>query len=164
MATDAVSEPESHPGELHRLAYELSLHALNHQENSVDELRNRTGTLLAASSLVASFLGSRAIDTGGVSWLFALALTAFGLSVLASIYVLLPKENLIFAIRGSVLFEEEFAEPGGLAETHRRLAYWLEGYRDQNQPTVDRLFRRYRWAASAVLVQVILWSVDLGVN
>jgi hypothetical protein len=91
----------------------------------MNELRARTGTLLAASSIVASFLGSRASDQGSGT-LTLLALVAFVVPVAACIYVLAPKDNLIFALRGSVLFEAEYDEPGGVPETYRRLAYWLE--------------------------------------
>jgi len=47
-------------GALSRLAYELSLNGLERQERVLDELRARTGTILAASALAASFLGVRA--------------------------------------------------------------------------------------------------------
>jgi hypothetical protein len=109
-------------------------------------------------------LGGRAIGSGDYKWLTALALAAFAISVLASLYVLLPKSDLIFAVRGSVLFETESADPGGLAETHRRLAYWLAGYRDGNQPTIERLFVLYRLATVAVLVQVISFSLKLALD
>jgi hypothetical protein len=45
---------------LERLAFDLSLRALERQERVVEELRARTGTLLAAGALVASLLGIRA--------------------------------------------------------------------------------------------------------
>ena len=40
-----------------RLAYEAAQRALDKQERLIDELRSRTGLLLAAASLAASFLG-----------------------------------------------------------------------------------------------------------
>ncbi len=120
--------------------------------------------MLAASALVASFLGGRGIDSGGDQRLTAAALVAFGVSVAASVYVLLPKQALIFAVRGSVLFEREFSDPGGLPETHRRLAYWLESYADGNQPTINRMFWGYRVATGAVLLQIVLWSAELAVS
>lgn len=93
-----------------------------------------------------------------------LGLLAFVASVFASVYVLFPKASFIFALRGSVLFEEEVSEPGGLSETYRRLAYWLEGYRDSNQTTIERLFLAYRTATFAVLLEVLLWSIELAVS
>ena len=164
MSSPATPQGEAAevPG-LTALAYDLSLRGLGQQESVVNELRARTGTLLAASSLVASFLGGRGIDEGA-RWLTAAALIAFAVSVAASVYVLLPKDGLIFSVRGTVLFEREFADPGGLAETQRRLAYWLERYADGNQPTIDRMFWGYRVATVAVLLQIVLWSTELAVQ
>jgi hypothetical protein len=150
-------------GSLERLAYELSVSALRHQETSLTELRERTGTLLAASSIVASFLGARALDDG-FGALTVFGLLAFVLSVFTSVYVLFPKASFIFALRGSVLFEEELSDPGGLDETYRRLAYWLEDYHDSNQTTIERLFLAYRAATFAVLLEVLLWSIELAVS
>jgi hypothetical protein len=45
------------PVDLERLAYDAALRALDKQERLVEELRARTRVLLAASSLVVSFLG-----------------------------------------------------------------------------------------------------------
>jgi hypothetical protein len=147
-------------GGVQRLAYELSRDALARQELALDELRARTGTLLAASSVVASFLGSRAADSGSGT-LTVLALGAFVVSIAASLYILLPNPGLIFALRGSVLFESEYDDPGGLSEAHRRLAYWLERYHDDNQTIVNRLFRSYRAASLGVAAQVLLWVFEL---
>jgi hypothetical protein len=105
-------------GELERLAYEVSLKALERQENVVDELRSRTGTLLAASSLSASFLGARALDHPGATWLGLIALGLFGVSVGSAIYVLLPRTELILALKGSRIFTPDLGGQG-LAETYR---------------------------------------------
>ena len=45
-----------------RLAYEAAQRALDKQERLLEELRSRTGLLLAAASLAASFLGREAFD------------------------------------------------------------------------------------------------------
>src|SRR5215217_2623343 len=105
---------------------------LERQERVMDELRARTGTLLAASSIAASFLGAQAAaqHTGVLTFL---AVGAFVISVGAATYVVLPKPNLVFALRGSALFEEEFEQGLPLDETHRRLAYWLEDFHTKNQ-------------------------------
>jgi hypothetical protein len=63
------------PG-LELLAYELALRALDQQEAALVELRSRTGILLAASALTASFLGAPALS-GGLDVPVALALAAF---------------------------------------------------------------------------------------
>jgi hypothetical protein len=153
MADDVAS--------LYGISYELSLRALNQQEGVLNELRTRTGTLLAASSFVASFLGARAAIADAFSWLTVLGLAAFAITILGGLYVLIPRGGLIFALRGTVLLEAEFGEPGGLPEVHRRLTYWLEGFRDDNQRIIDRLFRAFSVAALAVLAEVILWATQL---
>jgi hypothetical protein len=79
--------------DLARLAYDASLRSLDKQEELLSELRSRTGLLLAASSVAASFLGERALDDGHAV-LALTALAAFVVSLGASIYVLLPKQSL----------------------------------------------------------------------
>jgi hypothetical protein len=116
--------------------------------------------MLAASALAASFLGARATD-GGSRVLTALAVTAFAGSIAAGLYVLLPKPGLIFSLRGSVLFESEFEDATAIGETHRRLAYWLDGYYDANEAVIQSLFKWFRWATIGVLAQVVLWIVEI---
>jgi hypothetical protein len=145
---------------LAELALDFSRHALDQQEGSLTELRNRTGTLLAASSVATSFLGSRSLDDG-LGLLGWLALVAFVVSTVAAAYVLAPKPNLVFALRGTVLFEREVSDPDGVAETTRRLAYWVERYRDANSVVIDRLFVAYRVATFALVADVTLWTLEL---
>jgi hypothetical protein len=145
-----------------QLAYETSLRALTQQEASLNEIRSRAGTLLAASSIVASFLGGQALTNHSVGWLGVVALIAFGVSILACLWVLLPKDNLIFSLSGSVLYETEQEDAAGIVETHRRLAYWLEGYRTENNVTIRYLFWGYRAATFGVIIQVGAWAIRLA--
>ena len=62
-------------GELEQLAYDVATRALAEQDAEIDEIRSRTGTLLAAVSLVASFLGGRALDASGFTWANLVAFT-----------------------------------------------------------------------------------------
>ena len=136
---------------------------LARQEVRLDELRARTGTLLAASSVATSFLGPRSIDRNGVDTLALLALTAFAISVIGSVSILILNPRLVFGVRGTRLFEEERAREESIAEVHRRFAYWLELFFDQNQGTVNRLFLVYQLAAVAVLAEVILWTIKIAI-
>jgi hypothetical protein len=107
---------------LQALSYELSLRALDQQERALEELRNRTGTLLAASSLIASFLGARAIDRVGVDGAALIPLLSFVVSVLLSVYVLAPKRKLEFALRGSEVWEYFVSANDDLPEAQRTRA------------------------------------------
>jgi hypothetical protein len=76
-----------------RLAYEAAQRALDKQERLLEELRSRTGLLLAAASLAASFLGREAFAVDPKRGLALLAVLSFLLAVGASVYILLPKRN-----------------------------------------------------------------------
>jgi hypothetical protein len=93
---------------LEQTTYELALRALAQQEQALTEIRSRTGTLLTASSLIASFLGAEAIGRNGLNAWVALALIAFGASVVLSVYILLPKDGLIFALDAPETYEALF--------------------------------------------------------
>jgi len=103
--------------------------------------------LLAASALVASFLGvgrrqDRLHELDGTG-----ALTEVGARLRC------PR---------SVLFDHEFGQPGGVPETRRRLSYCLDHYHAQNQARIDQLYSMYRIAAGALLAEGILWMIELG--
>lgn len=142
------------------LAYDAALRGLAQQEGSLNELRARAGTLLAASSIATSFIGGRGLDHGGFSAWSVLALAALISSLVASICVLVPRDGLVFALSVPVVFETLYGlEP---AEARRRLAYWIQGYRGENQPIIRRVTRAYRLASVATVLSVILWILDLA--
>jgi hypothetical protein len=141
--------------ELARLAYEASLRRLEKQDQSLTEIRSRTGLLLAASSLAASFLGRPALDADPVAVAIA-ALGAFAVSIGASVYVLMPKQDLVFSLVGSRVFEEFYEFQNDLAEVHRRLAYDLDRFWEQNDVRGQRLVRAFRLAAWALVAEVLL--------
>jgi hypothetical protein len=56
-----------------------------------------------------------------------------------------------------------FAGRGGdIAETHRTLAYWIGAARERNDVVVERLYRCFSAACSALVVQVVVWVAALG--
>ena len=68
-------------------------------------------------------------------------------------------------MHGSSLFEDEIkADIFEIGETHRRLAYWLDGYHAANEPKLSELFVCYRWSTVALLVEVIFWSLQLALS
>src|SRR5690349_8828751 len=76
------------------LAYEHALRALDQQAGVLDNIRLRAGTLIAVTSLVATFLGARALDQHAphkwMNWLALLPLAAFAISLGLSVFVLMP--------------------------------------------------------------------------
>lgn len=91
---------------LEQLAFEAAQRALDKQEELLEELRARTGVLLAAASLAASFLGTRALEDPPATWLVGMALIGFLVTIGASVHALTPKSGFIFALSGPKLYEE----------------------------------------------------------
>jgi len=152
-------------GLLARLSYDAAVRALDLQERSVEQLRARTGTLLAASSLTASFLGAQTIQrSNGLDTLGALALVALACSILLCIYVLLPKSGFVFSLSAPKMYESLYEISDNEDEVHRRLAYWLEDFWQANQAKIDILGRYYFAAAIALVLQLVFWSWALAAN
>ena len=140
-----------------RLAYEAALRALDKQERLIDELRNRTGLLLAAASLAASFLGREAFAGHPKRGLAILALVAFLLAVGASVYVLLPKTGkFVFAMVGAGLYEGLYELKDDLGEVYRRLAYDLDRFWDDNDVELQKLFSAFRLAAVGLSAEIVI--------
>jgi hypothetical protein len=90
---------------LEQITYDAGRHALADQEAFVAGIRQRTGTLLAAHALVASFLGGAVLRDGASSASTWVALTALvaGLIVAA---ILLAPWRLRFAVDTRDLYRE----------------------------------------------------------
>jgi hypothetical protein len=151
-------------GEFEKLAYEAALRGLDKQEGLLEELRTRTGVLLAASSLAASFLGQQAFQNPSPRGLAITALVAFVGSIAASVFILLPKKNLIFAEAGAGLYEGLYAFRNDMPEVYRRLAYDLDLFWDSNDKKIKWLTRAYTVAASALVIEILSLAALLGDN
>lgn len=146
---------------LPQLAFDASLRALDKQEQLLNEIRARTGLLVAASSLAASFLGEPALSEGrrvvGI-----LALAAFALSIGLSIYVLIPRKDMIFALSGPALYEALFPFRDDMDEIHRRLSYELHWFWVENDERMTGLTRAFRWAALGLAAEIGLLLVSIA--
>lgn len=85
-----------------------------------------------------------------------MALLAFGVSVGASLYVLLPKNELAFAFIGSRAYEEFYEFRDDMEEVHRRLAYDLDRFWDANNSALHRLLWWFRLAAGALAAEIAI--------
>ncbi|MGP8241868.1 MAG: hypothetical protein ACLQQB_08915 [Solirubrobacteraceae bacterium] len=107
---------------LEEIAYEAGRHALADQEALVSGIRQRTGTLLAAHALVASFLGAAVIRTHGLDgfgWI-ALGALVLGLAIAA---VLLAPWPLKFSIDARDLYKQ--LSPQAEADADNDKLGWL---------------------------------------
>jgi hypothetical protein len=128
---------------LEQLLYELALRALDQQERQVAELRARTGTLLAAAALSATFLGGTAVDRAGISALSVPAIAALGTTVLLCLRVLAP-HRMGFALKVRDLYEVLIADADDQRLVHLRLARRLDRLTAANQEWYGGHRRRLR--------------------
>jgi hypothetical protein len=135
------------------LAFEQSQKRLDKQERVLEELRARTAVLLAASSLAASFLGNEAFGRAGWDATAVVAAAAFLVTMLAAVYVLLPRKSFVFSLIGSAVYEQFY----GLEqeEIHRRLAYDLDRFWEENDLRITKLRQGVQLAAAGLIVEVL---------
>lgn len=153
---------------LEEITYEAGRHSLAEQEAAVAGIRQRTGTLLAAHALVASFLGGTAIRAGDVGLVGygALGLLLLGL---ASAAVLLAPWSLDFAVDARSLYDELYE--AAAAEAGAGTAAWLadagfsyEALRTRNAAAVRRLSWFSGLLAGLLVLSTVSWLLVLTVD
>lgn len=151
---------------LEEITYEAGRHALSDQEAQVAGIRHRTGTLLAAHALVASFLGAASIGGRGLDawgWV-ALAALVLGLIVAA---VLLAPWDLTFAADAREVYDRLYKR--ATADASIGASGWLVaagyGYQDLHQANLRKVRRMSRMSGLLgllMVVQTLAWLVDLA--
>ncbi len=146
---------------LEDFAFDAAIRALDKQEGVLDELRSRTGLLLAASSLAISFLGRPAFE-GAHAVPLVLAIAAFVISIAAAVYVLLPKSSFYFALSGRGVFEGLYEFRDDPSEIQRRLVYDMQRFWEGNDAVMQRLFRGFRLAAATLVLEIGLLLISVS--
>jgi len=90
-----------------------------------------------------------------------LALAALAITLVVGILVLVPRQEFVFSLSGTVLYQD-LAEVHAEAEQHRYVAYWLDQFWERNETPIQRLNRRFQLAAGALVVQILLWSLAIS--
>lgn len=139
--------------------------AISVQVGQLDELRSRTGLLLAAAALSGSFLGSTAAS-GGISLTIwgGVAVIAFVVGVASCMVVLWPPKDdaWTFVTGPKQLIEDWVKTERPDLSMQIFLAECLEGHYDANKERLDGLYRWFQVAAFSVGASVILGCVQLA--
>jgi hypothetical protein len=165
------------------LAYERAVALVEQQRARLSEIRTNSSILIAATALVASFLGKWSLDKGEGTF-GGLALGAFVLGILCGVAPIWPVIQTPGAgVRGllSRIFSPSVAmkltgglwwrrgptvqdilsmEPRGEASAYRRLAVALSDYAAENDKIINR---RTTWVVACgglLAVQVVLWIAN----
>jgi hypothetical protein len=168
-----LSEPDEIELEIAKAALAVSRESLQKQQADVRELRVVAGMLLTGTSVAASFLGGRALDSGQLIGLPGLGLGALVGSLFAIIRVLLPglpfdpEKRLKETSRGAEILGLRDPDATGPDARHDlyvigRLAATYDLIYANNDGPI-RALGRYLWLASVLLVlQVAAWGASIG--
>jgi len=153
---------------LEEITYDAGRHALGDQEALVSGIRQRTGTLLAAHALVASFLGSAAIRAHGLHLFGWLALVALVLGLCAAA-VLLGPWPLKFAVDARELYRALFEQARNEAEEETlgwlaAAGYGYQSLREGNATQVHWMAWLSGVLSMLMILQTLAWLVALQVH
>jgi hypothetical protein len=146
------------------LTYDLSLRGLAQQEASLNELRSRTGVLLAATAIAIALLGGRSLDDGARTALDLVGVALAVGSFLLSVFVLAPKPRYVATPDAAAIHEYLKQQVAEVEEAMEGLVYSNREAWEENQTIVDGLFRAYRWACLLLVGAVVLWSTALAIQ
>ena len=90
-------------------------------------------------------------------------LGALGFSLALAIYVLVPKNDLQFALDGAVAHRVFFGYPSDPRAAQLDLAEWLDKYRKRNEPAISRLTAAFRGASLAVFAEIAFFALALTI-
>ena len=153
--------------------------AITQQAQDLDELRSRTGALLAVAALSSSFLGDAVLGDDRASDCLVvvggLCLAVVGSLSVAVLYPWSPrgkasdglasKKGWLFTLSGDEIKAAASAPDAGvadLAKVYARLADTLDGFYDHNQRGLNRLYRAFELAAVLLVIGIALWLVALA--
>lgn len=146
-----------------RLAFDESVRALTLQSSSLDDLRGRTGILLTALSLTATFVGSRALDGGFSTWT-EIALGLFIVSASFCLAVLWPRGDWGFTFNAKTILNGYAREPNS-ASLNEMLVDFAEINQENWEANAERLkwlYWCFRVAVLALVLQVPCWLMAIG--
>jgi hypothetical protein len=147
-----------------QIAYEAAVRAVEHQARQLDELRSRTGLLVAAAAVAGSLLGARALAEpwdGLALW----ASIAFGVCIALCMAILVPWWFAwYFTFNARILLEDWADEPrrGGAMPMQRWMAESLQTHWRGNSRRLAWMYGTFTVAVLALAAEVTLWTVKLA--
>lgn len=163
---------------VYKIPYDGSVRMLTQQTSALDNLRSRASTILAAASLVTTFLGAQAFakptltkDAGDRFVLVAqrldlagwIAIGALVGVLVCTLVVLYPWAGWEYGQSARQMIEatESFSPPLSFEEAQRSTAKNLEQNFRDNESKLSRLSWFFKAACILTVVETALWIVDL---
>jgi len=134
----------------------------------VSGIRQRTGTLLAANAIVASFLGGTTIKDQGLQLLGWVAVAALVLALLVAAILLAPW-RLKFAVDARELYDQLYSQAAEEADAETlgwlvSAGYLYHDLRAENGASITRMSQLSAALGVLMVLQTLAWLAALAVN
>jgi hypothetical protein len=155
--------PEIDP--LAKLILDEAVRGLDTQSETLNELRNRTGVLIAAATIATALLGATALQRHPVTYGVNLAaMFVFGVVISCCVCVLWPSDKWAFVYSAKTLDETYFERRVDPTQACRSMALGHAKHRDSNKRKLKWRFGFFRVSCAALTADVVLWLVSIGVR
>jgi hypothetical protein len=143
------------------LAYQESVRGLDMQSLALDELRSRTGVLIAAASVSSALLGAAALGqhTHPSGWTYA-GIAVFLVVIGLCLYILVPTE-WEFVYPPKALIETYVDGDASMSEMYDSMAKGNAETRKTNAKRLKPLYTAFTFASVALGADVFVWLIDL---
>src|SRR5262249_19315079 len=143
--------------------YQEALRGLRQQQEAVESLRNRAGTLVFASSFASSLLGSRALAAGLGAWDWIAIGLLFGIGAL-TVVMLWPYYDLTFRFDPKDLLARyiDSDDPSDMNNMYRSLALQIETDWRRNGRVVKRMREALQLALVLLLFNILAWLFSIA--
>ncbi|MFF5447156.1 hypothetical protein [Streptomyces sp. NPDC012888] len=141
--TDAAADGS----ERYKLAYEAAVHALNQQDGTLGNLRNRGTGLVTIATVIGSFAGYFGLGTKDklLPAGYAIGLIIFIVLIVAiCMFVLMPKRDWTFGPDAQDIMESKYSAPNG--ELYWSQALGMQKAISENELAIRKRAKAYAWA------------------
>jgi hypothetical protein len=156
---------EAERDSLYRVAYDEAVRALASQQVLIDSLRSRAGLLLSAAAVTTSFLGSQALDDGGVGAAAWAALVVFAATSASCLAVLWPRRwERTIGPQEVIRTYIESPQPASPGELLGDLAIHNGASFVRNRSGLQRLADLLQLASTLLVLDVVIWTAALAIG
>jgi len=148
----------------YRFVYDEAVRTIDHQEETLDNLRARAGMLLTATSVATSFLGAAALrETEDTAPWAGIAVALFVAVGLACVALLWPRDGWRWRFGAKKLIDDyvEASSPADLNEMYKELALYLEENYAHNKNKMEPMWTMFRAAVAFLALEVFFWLMAL---
>lgn len=138
--------------------YQEAVRGLNHQQNVVENMNTRAGSLIFATAFANSLLGGRALSDGLGFWDWIAVALLFAIGGLI-VFMLWPYHQYTFRFDPEELLDQyvDGDRPATMPAMHRALALRIKADMASNWRIIQRLRMALQIALIFLLLNILAW-------